>query len=57
MTDADGKKNVGSVGSGGPIATAGGGVITATGDRKFRAFDQTGKELWAGPRISTASGS
>ena len=47
----EGKKNVGSVGSGGPIVTAGGLVfITATNDRKFRAFDaRTGKELWAAP--------
>jgi quinoprotein glucose dehydrogenase len=47
----EGKKNVGSAGSGGPIATAGGLVfITATNDRKFRAFDaKTGKELWAAP--------
>jgi len=45
----EGKKNVGSAGSGGPIVTAGGLVfITATNDRKFRAFDsKTGKELWA----------
>jgi quinoprotein glucose dehydrogenase len=47
----EGKKNVGSAGSGGPIVTAGGLVfITATNDRKFRAFDaKTGKELWAEP--------
>ncbi|HEX4997446.1 MAG TPA: PQQ-binding-like beta-propeller repeat protein [Terriglobia bacterium] len=47
----EGKQNVGSAGSGGPIATAGGLVfITATNDRKFRAFDsKTGKELWAAP--------
>jgi quinoprotein glucose dehydrogenase len=47
----EGKKNVGSAGSGGPIVTAGGLVfITATNDRKFRAFDsKTGKELWAAP--------
>ena len=47
----EGKKNVGSAGSGGPIVTAGGLVfITATNDRKFRAFDaKTGKELWASP--------
>jgi quinoprotein glucose dehydrogenase len=45
----DGKKNVGSAGAGGPIVTAGGLVfITATNDRKLRAFDsKTGKELWA----------
>jgi quinoprotein glucose dehydrogenase len=45
----EGKKNVGSLGSGGPIVTAGGLVfIAATTDRKFRAFDsKTGKELWA----------
>jgi glucose dehydrogenase len=47
----EGKKNVGSAGSGGPIVTAGGLVfITATNDRKFRAFDaKTGKELWSEP--------
>src|SRR5262245_51866663 len=47
----EGKKNVGSAGSGGPMVTAGGLVfITATNDRKFRAFDaKTGKELWAEP--------
>jgi len=47
----EGKKHVGSAGSGGPIATAGGLVfITATNDRKFRAFEsKTGKELWAAP--------
>ena len=47
----EGKKNVGSAGSGGPMVTAGGLVfITATNDRKFRAFDaKTGKELWAAP--------
>jgi quinoprotein glucose dehydrogenase len=45
----EGKRNVGSPGSGGPIATAGGLVfISGTGDRRFRAFDsRTGKELWA----------
>ena len=45
----EGKKNAGSAGSGGPIATAGGLVfIAATGDSRFRAFDsKTGKELWA----------
>lgn len=47
----EGKKNVGSAGSGGPIVTGGGLVfIGATGDRKFRAFDsKTGKELWSAP--------
>ena len=45
----EGKQNVGSPGSGGAIATAGGLVfIGATGDRRFRAFDsRTGKELWS----------
>src|SRR4029453_4823953 len=47
----EGKKNVGSAGSGGPMVTAGGLVfITATNDRKFRAFyAKTGKEFWAAP--------
>jgi len=47
----EGKKNVGSAGAGGPIATAGGLVfIGATNDKIFRAFDsKTGKELWATP--------
>ena len=51
----EGKKNVGSAGSGGPIATAGGLIfIGATGDRRFRAFDsKTGKELWATPVDNT----
>jgi quinoprotein glucose dehydrogenase len=51
----EGKKNVGSAGSGGPIATAGGLVfIGATGDRRFRAFDsKTGKELWYAPVDNT----
>jgi quinoprotein glucose dehydrogenase len=42
------KRNVGSNGSGGPIATAGGLVfIGATNDNRFRAFDsKNGKELW-----------
>lgn len=45
----EGKRNVGSAGSGGPIVTAGGLVfIGATNDSRFRAFDsKTGKELWA----------
>jgi quinoprotein glucose dehydrogenase len=45
----EGKKNVGSAGSGGPIATAGGLIfIGATADNRFRAFDsKTGKELWS----------
>jgi glucose dehydrogenase len=45
----DGKRNVGSPGYGGPIATAGGLIfIGATGDQRFRAFDsRTGKELWS----------
>jgi quinoprotein glucose dehydrogenase len=49
----EGKKRVGSpvAGPAGPIVTAGGLVfITATNDRKFRAFEaKTGKELWAAP--------
>ena len=45
----EGKRNVGSAGSAGPIATAGGLVfIGATTDNRFRAFDsKTGKELWS----------
>jgi quinoprotein glucose dehydrogenase len=45
----EGKRNVGSPGYGGPIATAGGLVfIGATGDRRFRAFDsRTGEEVWS----------
>ena len=41
----EGKNNVGTAGSGGPIATAGGLVfIGATSDNRFRAFDsRTGK--------------
>ena len=44
----EGKQNLGSSGSAGPLATAGGLVfIGATTDRRFRAFDsKTGKELW-----------
>ena len=44
-----GKQNVGSAGSAGPIATAGGLVfIGSTADRRFRAFEaKTGRELWA----------
>src|SRR2546427_687537 len=46
---AEGKRNVGSPGAGGPIVTAGGLVfVGATADSRFRAFDsKTGKELWA----------
>ena len=45
----EGKQNVGSAGSAGPIVTAGGLVfIGATNDSRLRAFDsKTGKELWA----------
>jgi quinoprotein glucose dehydrogenase len=44
----EGKQNVGSAGSAGPMVTAGGLVfIGATNDSRFRAFDaKTGKELW-----------
>jgi glucose dehydrogenase len=47
----EGKRNVGSAGSGGPMATAGGVLfIGATFDKRFRAFDsKTGKELWSVP--------
>lgn len=45
----EGKRNVGSAGSAGPIATAGGLVfIGATADKRIRAFDsKTGSELWS----------
>jgi len=45
----EGKRNVGSPGAGGPMATAGGLVfIGATSDNHFRAFDsKNGKELWS----------
>jgi glucose dehydrogenase len=50
ITDAlpEGRKNTGSSGSAGPIATAGGLVfVGATNDRRIRAFDsKTGTELW-----------
>jgi quinoprotein glucose dehydrogenase len=43
----EGKQNVGSVGSAGPIVTAGGLVFVPANDSRFRAFDaKTGKELW-----------
>ena len=44
----EGKRNVGSAGSAGPIVTAGGLVfIGATNDSRFRAFDaKTGQQLW-----------
>jgi quinoprotein glucose dehydrogenase len=44
----EGKRNLGSAGSAGPIVTAGGLVfIGATNDSRFRAFDAgTGEELW-----------
>jgi quinoprotein glucose dehydrogenase len=52
-TDAlpEGKRNTGGSGSAGPIATAGGVVIvSATNDRRIRAFDsKTGRELWVAP--------
>lgn len=46
----EGKQNLGSAGSAGPIVTAGGLVfIGATNDHRFRAFDaKDGKQLWAG---------
>ena len=51
LTEAlpEGKRNTGSSGSAGPIATAGGVVLVgATNDRRIRAFDsKTGRELWA----------
>ncbi len=54
----EGKRNVGSAGSAGPIVTAGGLVfIGATTDNRFRAFDsKTGRELWDTklPRTATA---
>jgi quinoprotein glucose dehydrogenase len=43
----EGKQNVGSVGSAGPTATAGGLLFAPSGDSRFRAFDsKTGKQLW-----------
>ena len=47
----EGKRNVGSPGYGGPIATAGGLVfIGATNDQQFRAFDsRNGELLWSAP--------
>lgn len=54
----EGKQNMGSATSAGPIATAGGLIfIGATNDKRFRAFDsQTGKELWDAklPYVATA---
>lgn len=48
ILDAKGMHNTGSIGQGGPIVTAGGLLfIAATGDKRFRAFDeQSGKMLW-----------
>ena len=45
----EGKRNVGSPGAGGPMATAGGLLfIGATSDNHLRAFDsKNGKELWS----------
>ena len=45
----EGKRNVGSPGAGGPMATAGGLVfVGATADSRFRAFDsKSGNELWS----------
>ncbi len=53
----EGKQNVGSSGSAGPLATGGGLVfIGATNDRRFRAFDsKTGKELWSTKLAKTAN--
>jgi glucose dehydrogenase len=54
----EGKQNMGSATSAGPIVTAGGLVfIGATYDSRFRAFDsQTGAELWVArlPYVATA---
>jgi glucose dehydrogenase len=46
--EAKGVHNTGSVGPGGPMATAGGLVfIGATIDKRFRAFDsKSGKVVW-----------
>ena len=45
----EGRQHVGSLGVGGPMATASGlAFIGATSDRRFRAFDsRTGDELWS----------
>ena len=53
----EGKQNVGSSGSAGPLATGGGLVfIGATNDRRFRAFEsKTGQELWAAKLAKTAN--
>ena len=53
----EGKRNTGSSGSAGPIATAGGIVIVgATNDRRIRAFDsKTGKELWMAPLLGAGN--
>ena len=53
----EGKENLGSSGSAGPLATGGGLVfIGATSDHRFRAFDsKTGKELWAAKLSKTAN--
>ncbi len=53
----EGKRNAGSSGSAGPLATGGGLVfIGATNDHRFRAFDSmTGKELWTAMLAKTAN--
>jgi quinoprotein glucose dehydrogenase len=53
----EGKRLVGSSGSAGPTATAGGLVfVGATNDRRFRAFDaKTGKEIWTTMLEATAN--
>jgi glucose dehydrogenase len=53
----EGKQNLGSSGSAGPLATGGGLVfIGATNDRRFRAFESnTGKELWVTKLAKTAN--
>jgi quinoprotein glucose dehydrogenase len=50
----EGKQLVGSVGSAGPTATAGGLVFAPASDSRLRAFDsKTGKELWV-ERMTTS---
>jgi quinoprotein glucose dehydrogenase len=53
----EGKQHTGRIGTGGPIATAGGLIfIGATNDRRFRAIDsKTGKELWEIKLAGTAT--
>jgi glucose dehydrogenase len=44
----EGKRNVGAVGSAGPIVTAGGVLFVPSNDSHLRAFDsRTGRELWS----------